>query len=119
MVNKRIISRRKVLLKGYGASGGIASGSVKVLFDPSQAAKELKVGDILVAPMTDPNWTVFMRKAGAIITNTGGLLSHAAIVAREMSIPCVTGTLNATEKLKNGQKVMVDGYDGIVYEETD
>jgi pyruvate,water dikinase len=119
MVNKRIIPKRKVLLKGYGASGGVASGSVRVLFDPSQAAKELKFGDILVVSMTDPNWTVFMRKAGAIITNTGGLLCHAAIVAREMSIPCVTGTMDATEKLRNGQKVIVDGYDGIVYEGSD
>lgn len=66
--------------------------------------------------MTGPGWTICMRKAKAIVTNTGGILSHAAIVAREIGIPCVVGTEDAVEKLEDGSKILVDGTEGEVYQ---
>ncbi len=106
----------RVLLRGIGASPGIVEGYVRVAFTPEEALSKFKGDDILVTPMTDPSWTVCIAKAKAIVTNTGGMLCHAAIVAREMGIPCVTGTGNATEKLKDGMKIVVDGSEGVVYE---
>lgn len=107
---------KKVLIKGIGASQGVVIGYVRIAFDPSQVIEKFKEDDILVTSMTDPNWTICMRKAKAIITNSGGVLSHAAIVARELGIPCIVGTTNATEKLKDGIKIIVDGLKGLVYE---
>jgi pyruvate,water dikinase len=106
---------KRVLVRGIGASPGIAKGIVRIAFDPLEANKKFKGNDILVTSMTDISWTVCMRKAKAIITNTGGVLSHAAIVARELGIPCVVGTRNATERLKDGMEVVVDGLNGTVY----
>lgn len=105
----------KILVKGFGASPGKATGIVKVVFSPEEAAKKIKRGDILVTNMTNPDFTPFMGRVMAIITNTGGVLSHAAIVARELGVPCVTGTENATTVLKDGVKVTVDGLKGVVY----
>ncbi|MEK7079527.1 MAG: PEP-utilizing enzyme [Patescibacteria group bacterium] len=103
----------KVLLKGTPASLGTVKGKVKVLRDPSESHK-IKKGDILVVEMTDPLYMHAMMRAGGVITNIGGVLSHAAIVARELHIPCLVGTRNATEALKNDQLIILDATKGEV-----
>jgi len=107
---------KRILVKGIGASPGITTGSVVIAFDPSEAIErfELNKDPVLVTSMTDPNWTICMRKAKAIVTNTGGVLSHAAIVSREMGIPCIVGTKVATSVFKDGDYVEVDTHRGIV-----
>ena len=106
---------KKVLVKGLGACEGIVEGKVKIVYDPSEIDK-LSDNVILVVPNTDPSWTPLLLQAKGIITNTGNLLCHAAIVAREFGIPCIVGTTNATEKLKEGQKVIIDGLNGVIYD---
>jgi pyruvate,water dikinase len=106
----------KVLVKGIGASPGRATGIAKIVSDVNEANQKITKGDILVTDMTNPDFVMFMEKSSAIITNTGGVLCHAAIVSRELGIPCVTGTRYATKVLKDGMKVLVDGLKGIVYE---
>lgn len=103
----------KVLLKGTPASVGIANGKVKIIVG-SEDFPEMKGGEVLVTVMTNPLFVPLMRKAAAIVTDVGGQLSHAAIVSRELGIPCVTGTKNATRVLKNGIEVIVDGKRGRV-----
>jgi len=104
----------KLLLTGAGASPGIAWGPVRIVPSKREIGKIL-VGDVLVTPMTDPNFVPAMRKAVAIITDKGGRTSHAAIVSRELGIPCVVGTKTATKVLKEGLVVTVDGEKGRVY----
>ncbi|MFC2015095.1 phosphoenolpyruvate synthase [Chloroflexota bacterium] len=104
-----------VLLSGSPASPGIASGPVKIVADPSQIDKVLE-GDILVAEMTTPDFVPAMKRAVAILTDRGGRTAHAAIVSREIGIPCVVGSEKATTTLKDGQIITVDGSDGNVYE---
>ena len=106
----------KAILKGKTASLGLVKSKVKVLHDPSESHK-VKKGDILVVEMTDPLYMQAIMKAGGIITNIGGVLSHAAIVAREFNIPCVVGTGNATEVLKDDQIIILDATKGVVYVE--
>lgn len=104
----------EVILKGDPASPGIVSGPVKIL----QSAKELgKVayGDILVAPQTNPDFVPAMKKAVAIVTNSGGRTSHAAIVSREIGIPAVVGTGTATKTLRDGMVITVNGTTGEIY----
>ncbi len=108
-------NHHRVLLKGTAASVGAAAGSVKILRSPSQLSK-IKQGDILTAKMTNPSYVPAMKRAKALITDQGGQTSHAAIVSRELGIPCVVGTSVATKKLHQGQKVTVDGEKGLVYE---
>ncbi len=105
----------KILLKGIGASPGIATGPVKIIMDVKEIDK-VKEGDILVTKMTTPDMVPAMKKAAAIVTDEGGLTCHAAIVSRELGTPCVVGTKKATEILKDGMIVTVDGEKGIVYE---
>lgn len=105
----------KILLKGETASGGVYSGKVKVVHDVSELNK-IEKGDILVTRMTNPDMVVAMQKAGAIITDEGGMTCHAAIVSREMGIPCLVGTEHATEVLKEGEMITVHADRGIVYE---
>jgi pyruvate,water dikinase len=102
------------ILSGSPASPGIGTGSVKVLKSAKEIAK-VKKGDILVAPMTSPDFVPAMRKAQAIVTDAGGATSHAAIVSRELGIPCVVGTKEATLVLKDGMIVTVDGQRGQVF----
>jgi len=104
-----------VLLSGSPASPGIASGPVKLVPDPSQIDKVLK-GDILVAEMTTPDFVPAMKRAAAIVTDRGGRTAHAAIVSRELGIPCIVGTEGATATLKDGQMITVDGSSGKVYD---
>ena len=99
---------------GSPASPGIATGPVIVIFSPSEIEK-VKKGDILVAPQTNPDYVPAMKKAAAIVTDKGGRTSHAAIVSRELGVPAVVGTENATKKLKNDMIVTVNGEAGEVY----
>jgi len=103
------------LLIGEAASLGVASGIVKIVSDPSQIDKVQK-GNILVAEMTSPDFAPAMKRAVAIVTDRGGRTSHAAIVSREMGIPCVVGTDKATQVLKDGQEITVDGSHGRIYQ---
>ena len=103
----------EVLVRGLGASPGMATGRVHVLRSPREG-RELAPGEILVAPMTTPDWVPFMRRAAAIVTDSGGSTSHAAIVSRELGLPCIVGTRTATTTLKTGELVTVDGSSGVV-----
>lgn len=104
-----------LLLNGAAASPGVATGQAKIL-QSSQEIKQLKVGQILITEMTTPDFVPAMKKAAAIITNQGGQTSHAAIVSRELGIPCVVGTETATQTLKSGQVLTVDGSNGKIFE---
>jgi pyruvate,water dikinase len=105
----------KLLVEGIGASPGTVSGPVKVVPSIKDIGK-VKEGDILVTRMTSPDWVPIMRKSKAIITDEGGKTCHAAIVSRELGIPCVVGTYKATKVLKDHMMVTVDGAKGKVYE---
>jgi len=109
------VENRKVLVKGLAASPGIASGIAKVILDVKEAGN-FKKGDILVTRMTDPDWVPIMKIASAIVTDEGGITSHAAIVSRELGIPAIVGTKEATKVIKDGQEITVDATRGIVYE---
>ncbi len=100
-------------IKGMVAFRGKATGHVKIIKDP-RTCDNFKEGDILVAGMTRPEYLSLMQKSAAFITDAGGLLSHAAIVAREMKKPCIVGTEVATKVLKDGDFVEVDAESGIV-----
>lgn len=102
------------ILTGIAASPGLGTGPVKILKSPKEIDK-LKQGDVLVAKMTSPDYVPAMKKASAIITDEGGETSHAAIVSRELGVPCVVGTKEATKKLKDNYIVSVDGQKGMVY----
>ena len=102
------------ILTGLAASPGIASGKVKIIGDLKDLDK-IQEGDILVTSMTNPDMVVTMQKSAAIVTDEGGLTAHAAIVSREMGIPCVVGTQEATIRLKENEIVTVDGYTGKIY----
>ena len=101
------------LVRGLGASPGVATGRVRVLTNTAQSA-QLQPGEVLVAPMTSPDWVPLMRRAAAIVTDAGGMTSHAAIVSRELGIPCVVGTRSATRTLRDGVQVTVNGKEGTV-----
>jgi len=104
----------EALLSGAPASPGIAWGPVRIVTDPSQIDRVLE-GDVLVAEMTTPDYVPAMKRAVAIVTDRGGRTAHAAIVSREMGIPCVVGTEKATKTLKDGQVITVDGRNGKVF----
>lgn len=104
----------EILLKGAAASLGSSSGPVKIIHKPTEIDKVEK-GDVLVTEMTTPDFVPAMRKATAIVTDVGGRTCHAAIVSRELGIPCVVGTGTATSKLTTGQVITVDGSKGMVY----
>lgn len=93
---------------GNAASQGTVQGTARILGSEKDFAK-FKHGDILVAKQTSPAWTPLFAAAAGIVTEFGGVLCHAAIVAREFSIPAVTGVKNATKIIKDGQKIEVNG----------
>ena len=99
-------------LAGSPVSPGIAEGTVCVVLDPH--GTQLKPGEILVCPGTDPAWTPLFLSAGALVMEVGGLMTHGAVVAREYGIPAVVGVHEATTRLKTGQRVRVDGSSGLV-----
>ncbi len=102
------------LVHGLGASPGQASGPARVLASPNEEGA-MKQGEVLVTRMTSPDWVPIMRRAAAIVTDSGGMTSHAAIVARELGVPCVVGTHEATRKLTTGNVITVDGGAGTVF----
>jgi len=105
----------KILTRGLPASPGIAMGIVKIISTKNEIGR-IEKGDVLVTKMTTPDFVPAMKKAVAIITNAGGATCHAAIVSRELGIPCIVGTQNATEVLTNGMEITIDARRGIVYE---
>jgi len=111
---KEETTEKKVILSGLGVSVGIASGIVKIVNSISELSK-IKPGDILVTRMTTPDMVPAMKRAVAIITDEGGMTCHAAIVARELGIPCIVGTKTATKEILEGQVVTIDGKKGLVY----
>jgi pyruvate, water dikinase len=107
--------RGRELVHGLGAAPGEASGSVRVISALDQAT-DLEDGEVLVTHMTAPDWVPLMRRAAAIVTDSGGMTCHAAIVSRELGIPCVVGSGEATKVLRDGEVVTVDAGAGIVTE---
>ncbi len=108
----------KILATGQAVGAKIGQGKANVLNDVSQI-HDFKAGEVLVTDMTDPDWEPIMKIAGAIVTNRGGRTCHAAIISRELGIPCVIGTENGTEAIKSGQDVTVscaEGETGNIYE---
>jgi pyruvate,water dikinase len=106
-------SEHAVLARGLAAAPGTASGKVRVLDTPDEGDR-LLAGEILVAQMTNPDWLPTIRRAAALVTDTGGMTCHAAIVARELGVPCVVGTRTGTRDLHDGTTVTVDGTHGQV-----
>jgi len=117
-MEKRVETAKEIkgeaILTGLAASPGISSGKIKIIKDLSDLNK-ITSGDILVTKMTNPDMVVTMQKSAAIITDEGGLTAHAAIVSREMGIPCIVGTQEATTKLKEGEIITVNGFTGKIY----
>jgi pyruvate, water dikinase len=107
-------AKAEPLVRGLGASPGVGTGPVKVVLDIRDLGRVEK-GDVLVTKMTTPDYVPAMLKTAGIVTNEGGMTSHAAIVSRELGVPCVVGTGNATQVLKGGSTVSVDGSGGMVY----
>ncbi|HEX69565.1 MAG TPA: phosphoenolpyruvate synthase, partial [Candidatus Bathyarchaeota archaeon] len=107
----------KVVTKGIGTGKrDIGFGKAKVIFSPEEAEKLMQKGDILVTTMTNPDFVPYMRMASAIVTDKGGVTCHAAIVSRELGIPCVVGTENATKVMQTDKEYTVDARNGVVYE---
>jgi pyruvate, water dikinase len=104
----------KPILRGFGASPGIATGAARVLTGAADMEK-LKSGEVLVTTMTTPDMVPAMSRAAAIVTDEGGMTCHAAIVSRELGVPCVVGTREATKLISEGEEVSVDGKTGSVY----
>ena len=105
----------EVLVRGLGASPGMASGEVKIILDIDELDK-IEDGDIMVTTMTTPDMVPAMRRASGIVTDEGGVTCHASIISRELGIPCVVGTGNATTTLKENTGVTLDGKKGLVFE---
>ena len=112
------LSRRgKILAEGVSVGSKIGAGKAKLIKNASEISKFSK-GEVLVTGITDPDWEPIMKIASAIVTNSGGRTSHAAIVSRELGIPCIVGTQNATQSIKTGQNITVscaEGERGYVY----
>jgi pyruvate,water dikinase len=104
-----------VLVRGLGAAPGRATGRVRILASPAEG-DALVEGEVLVAPSTSPDWMSVMRRAAAVVTESGGITCHAAIVSRELGVPCIVGARGATEALTDGSVVTVDATAGVVIE---
>jgi pyruvate,water dikinase len=112
---KRKAIEERRLLAGLGVSAGAATGRARIILSTEAAfAREIEVGDVLVAPFTDTPWTPLFIPAAAVVVETGGMLSHAATVAREFGIPCVVLVEDATRIIREGDTVTVDGATGTV-----
>jgi pyruvate, water dikinase len=103
-----------IILKGTPASPGQAQGRVRIVCEPADCAR-MEKGEILVAEMTDPRYVPAFEKAVAVVTDIGGLLCHAAIVSREMKLPCIVNAKTATQVLKTGEAIVVDATNGVIY----
>ncbi|MGZ8704686.1 MAG: putative PEP-binding protein, partial [Aeromicrobium sp.] len=102
-----------VLVSGLAAAPGVVSGVVRILKSPADGAR-LVDGEVLVAAMTNPDWVPTMRRAAALVTDSGGVTCHAAIIGRELHLPTIVATRNATTVLRDGEMVTVDGANGVV-----
>jgi len=109
------IVHRVAVVHGLAASPGLHAGRAKVVPTTAEAGRLMKNKDILVTRMTNPDWVPYMKIAGAIVTEDGGTTCHAAIVSREMGIPCIVGARNATKLMQMGQEYTVDAKSGVVY----
>src|SRR3989454_1738601 len=109
------IVHRVAVVHGLPASPGMHAGRAKIVPTTLEAGRLMKNKDILVTRMTNPDWVPYMRIAGAIVTEDGGTTCHAAIVSREMGIPCIVGARNATKLMQMGQEYTVDAKSGVVY----
>src|SRR2546429_7732717 len=107
---------RVVVVQGVAASPGLHAGRAKIVVGLQDAGRMMKEKDILVTRMTNPDWVPYMKIAGAIVTEDGGTTCHAAIVSREMGIPCIVGARNATKVLQTGKEYTVDAKTGVVYQ---
>lgn len=105
---------KDILLRGIGVSPGQASGKVKIILDVKKMSG-FRQGDVLVTEMTTPDWVPAMKIAAAIVTNLGGKTCHAAIVSRELGVPCIVGTEKATKVLKDGEVITIDGQRGLIF----
>lgn len=110
----REATEREEIIRGLAASPGMVAGTARVLCGIEEADR-FRQGDILVTRMTAPDWVPLMRKAAAIVTDEGGMTAHAAIVSRELGIPCIVGTREATKRIKDGERITVDATQGVVY----
>jgi len=115
LIEYKVSGQGKELVRGISVGSQVATGNVHVILNPKQI-REFKKGEVLVTTMTDPDWEPIMKMASAIVTDKGGRTSHAAIVSRELGLPAIVGSGNATRALKNGMLVTVDttGSDGVV-----
>ena len=108
-----VATSAQAVLEGLGACQGLVEGPARVVFLPDA---DLRLsGEILVARETDPGWTVLFPSISGLVVEKGSMLSHSAIVAREMGIPAVVGVREATSRIKDGQRVRIDGALGKVY----
>jgi pyruvate,water dikinase len=115
--SERVTETAKVAVKGIAAGKrGYGIGKAKVVTNIEEASKLMQKGDILVTDMTNPDYVPFMKLAAAIVTDKGGVTCHAAIVSRELGIPCVVGTENGTRLMITGKEYTVDSKSGVVYE---
>lgn len=112
----KTVSEAKAVVRGLPASPGVAYGKAKICLTLDDAKKKMQQGDILVTTMTDPDWVPYMKMASAIVTDEGGMTAHAAIVSRELGIPAIVGTREATKKMQDGKDYTVDARAGVVYE---
>ena len=103
------------MLTGTPGSAGTATGAARTVRGQDDFAR-VRPGDILVCPFTDPAWTPLLRIVGGVVTETGGALSHAAIVAREQRIPAVLGVTSAMTEIRDGSVITIDGTAGTVVE---
>lgn len=106
-------SGMNTILTGVGASAGTVQGPARLIHGPDEFTR-FQAGDVLICRTTDPAWTPLFGMASAVVTQTGGMLSHAAIVAREYGIPAVLGVRDALDLLTNGSPLTVDGARGTV-----
>lgn len=104
----------KQIVKGTAASPGKILGQARII-NENNLTTEFNQGDILITQFTSPLFIPLIKRAGAIITDQGGLLCHASIIAREFGIPCIVGTEEATSRIKEGQIILVDADEGVIY----
>jgi pyruvate,water dikinase len=110
-----VVTEKKILLKGLPSSPGLGAGKAHVILTVD-GVTEFQAGEVLVTQMTTPDWVPTMKKAKAIVTDAGGMTCHAAIVSRELGIPCITGTKTGTKTIPNGEEITVDAKMGVVYQ---
>jgi pyruvate,water dikinase len=110
---ERFAKEDEAIVRGTGASAGVVRGPARIVIGPEDFAR-VQPGDIIIAPSSNPSWVPLFSIAGGLVTNTGGVLSHAAVVAREFDLPAVVGTGDATTRIADGRQLELDGTTGFV-----